>query len=296
MKFINKNDFVSEDYKLEASNFLQVRLEQPKPILLDIRPLEASSKGTFIGAHQLPADSLEDRLIQLPPFGTIILYSDDRDTDVETSLKLLWENGFTEILYVEGGLNAILKAMVRATPFFSERFPDHYRSAVANRVAEPALKLEIRGFDYGISLVRAEDETEGLFRIQYDGFSAYFEPKVFRLIESTELRWSDSGPSVHHPRMDMEKPAGSLEERVKNVLDEMVNPSVAMHGGYVSLLEIKDDTAYIEMGGGCQGCGMSQVTLKNGIENTIFDHVPEITQVFDVTDHASGTNPYYRGN
>jgi Fe/S biogenesis protein NfuA len=63
----------------------------------------------------------------------------------------------------------------------------------------------------------------------------------------------------------------------------------------VTLLDVKDDTAYVSMGGGCQGCGMADVTLRQGIETTILESVPEIRRVLDTTDHAAGTNPYFAG-
>ena len=66
------------------------------------------------------------------------------------------------------------------------------------------------------------------------------------------------------------------------------------HGGLVTLLEVKDGAAYIEMGGGCQGCGMRDVTLRQGIESAMKRSVPEITQIIDTTDHAAGKNPYYQ--
>lgn len=81
--------------------------------------------------------------------------------------------------------------------------------------------------------------------------------------------------------------------RVQRVLDEQINPGVGMHGGRVSLLGVEDEVAYIEFAGGCVGCGMSKVTMKQGVDKAIKEHVPEIRDVIDATDHASGTNPYY---
>jgi len=69
---------------------------------------------------------------------------------------------------------------------------------------------------------------------------------------------------------------------------------VATHGGYVALLDVRDGRAFIRLGGGCQGCGMASVTLKQGIEKSILNAVPEITEVLDTTDHASGQNPFYQ--
>ena len=80
---------------------------------------------------------------------------------------------------------------------------------------------------------------------------------------------------------------------VQKVIDRHINPSIAAHGGWVELLEVKGETAYIEMGGGCKGCAMSYMTLKSGIENAIMEGVPIIKNVLDTTEHAEGTNPYY---
>ena len=81
---------------------------------------------------------------------------------------------------------------------------------------------------------------------------------------------------------------------MQKVLDEQINPGLAGHGGWAVLLDVQGDTAIIEMGGGCQGCAISQMTLKDGIERAIVANVPEIKQVADSTDHASGANPYYK--
>ena len=81
---------------------------------------------------------------------------------------------------------------------------------------------------------------------------------------------------------------------VHDVLEERINPAVAGHGGHISLIDVKDHAAYIRLEGGCQGCGMADVTLKQGVEQTIKDAVPTITAVLDVTDHGDGTNPYYQ--
>jgi Fe-S cluster biogenesis protein NfuA len=74
-----------------------------------------------------------------------------------------------------------------------------------------------------------------------------------------------------------------------------VNPGVASHGGEVTLLDVKDGTAYVKLGGGCQGCGQADATVKDGITSLICAEVPEIHTVLDVTDHAAGTNPYFQG-
>jgi Fe-S cluster biogenesis protein NfuA len=87
--------------------------------------------------------------------------------------------------------------------------------------------------------------------------------------------------------------ASVLREKVQQVLDDQINPGVASHGGYVELLDVQDDNIFIRMGGGCQGCGAADVTLKMGIERLIRDQVPQVREIFDTTDHASGQNPFY---
>ena len=87
--------------------------------------------------------------------------------------------------------------------------------------------------------------------------------------------------------------SGDVAQRVIQVLDQMINPSIASHGGMAQLVAVEGDTAYLRLSGGCQGCGMASVTLSQGIEVAIRESVPEITKVVDVTDHASGENPYF---
>ena len=86
---------------------------------------------------------------------------------------------------------------------------------------------------------------------------------------------------------------GTTEEKVRQLLDQQVNPAIAAHGGYASVVKVEDSTAYITMGGGCQGCAMSALTLREGIESAILSAIPEITEVVDTTDHSVGENPYY---
>lgn len=93
------------------------------------------------------------------------------------------------------------------------------------------------------------------------------------------------------------KGSGAEEElraRVQEIIDNEINPSVAAHGGYISLLDVQDTRVFLHMGGGCQGCGMAAQTLKHGVETTLRRQIPEISEILDTTDHASGSNPYYQ--
>jgi Fe/S biogenesis protein NfuA len=87
--------------------------------------------------------------------------------------------------------------------------------------------------------------------------------------------------------------SGDIAEKVSQLLEQRINPSLAAHGGYATLVGVDDTVVYITMGGGCQGCAMSQLTLTEGIKAQIVELIPEVTEVRDATDHASGANPYY---
>ena len=93
------------------------------------------------------------------------------------------------------------------------------------------------------------------------------------------------------PKPGLKTPEGIA---VQHLLDERINPSVATHGGHIALVDVQADTAYIRLEGGCQGCGMADVTLKQGVEVEIKKEVPSIAHVLDVTDHDGGANPYYQ--
>ena len=87
---------------------------------------------------------------------------------------------------------------------------------------------------------------------------------------------------------------GTIEEKVKQLLDKSINPALAAHGGFASLVKVENDTeVHVLMGGGCQGCSMSAMTLTEGIKTSIMDMIPEVTEVIDATDHTAGENPFY---
>src|SRR5712692_8297224 len=87
--------------------------------------------------------------------------------------------------------------------------------------------------------------------------------------------------------------SADLKTRVQELIDTTINPAVAGHGGYVELIDVQDNRVYLQMGGGCQGCGAADITLKAGIERLIKEEIPEVVEILDTTDHAAGSNPYY---
>lgn len=109
------------------------------------------------------------------------------------------------------------------------------------------------------------------------------------------IRNPNTPPAPRSPLMAGPLPdlTGDVAQRVAQVLEAQINPSIASHGGRADLVAVEADVAYLRLSGGCAGCGMAAVTLSQGIEVAITQSVPEIARVVDVTDHASGTNPYY---
>jgi len=122
---------------------------------------------------------------------------------------------------------------------------------------------------------------------------------VARLKGST-ITVADGGLSIDNPNSASPKiPTGGagltgpVAEQVTTLLETRINPAIASHGGFAELVAVEGDTAFLRLGGGCQGCGLAAVTLRQGIEVAIKEAIPEILNVVDVTDHASGENPYF---
>jgi Fe-S cluster biogenesis protein NfuA len=91
-------------------------------------------------------------------------------------------------------------------------------------------------------------------------------------------------------------PEKEIRKRVQDLLDREVNPALSMHGGWVELIDVKTNAVYLRLGGGCQGCGAADVTLKQGIERSIRQMIPEVGEILDTTDHGAGRNPYYQAS
>ncbi|ADI15727.1 NifU family protein [Truepera radiovictrix] len=146
-------------------------------------------------------------------------------------------------------------------------------------------------------LVKPEDRRpdDHTFRVAGDeGFDVFVDPRSAEQLAGATVDFVEdvmqSGFRVFYPSPTWDDP---VAQRVQEVLDRIINPGVASHGGHVSLAKVEGDAAYVLLGGGCQGCGAADITLRQGIEEAICSAVPEIKRVLDATDHASGTNPYY---
>jgi Fe/S biogenesis protein NfuA len=151
------------------------------------------------------------------------------------------------------------------------------------------------GFDHSMQFVLAGEEPEEAAVTEAGELRIFVEQGSVKDLEGSTINYI---PATGQFDIDNPNPPFAwddpLSQRVQDVLTSQINPSVAQHGGWVALLDVKDETAYIELGGGCVGCGMVDVTLKQGVEVAIMASVPEIKSVVDTTDHASGTNPYFQ--
>lgn len=163
-----------------------------------------------------------------------------------------------------------------------------------------ALRVAIRGrgpggFRYELQFVGAGERGAEDTVVNAGGFDVLVDSDSAPNLKGATVDFLDgvteSGFKVDNPNPLWTDPKA---QAVQEVIDTQINPGVASHGGHVALLDVKDDIAYIALGGGCQGCGMADVTLKQGIEVLLKEAVPEIRQVIDTTDHAAGKNPYYQ--
>ena len=163
------------------------------------------------------------------------------------------------------------------------------------------LRVSINGrsataFEYGLGLEVEPDPDDvvvdcGEFQVFVDSESA--ENLKGATIDYVE-DLNSSGFKIDNPNAPTWN--NPKAQAIQQLIDERINPAVAAHGGHIDLLDVTDDSIYIHMGGGCQGCGMANVTLKHGIEGMIQEHFPEIKNIVDSTDHASGANPYYESS
>ena len=151
--------------------------------------------------------------------------------------------------------------------------------------------------DYKLAFVSDEQVGDEDEIATFEGFDVFIDPDSADLLAEAKVDYVDglmgSGFKIERPRKMPAHLSGPMAETVHRVIETQINPGVASHGGVVTLVDIKDKTVVVQLGGGCQGCGQADVTLKEGIVRMIKEAVPEVEEVVDATDHASGENPYY---
>ena len=195
------------------------------------------------------------------------------------------------------------------------KITDEAHAQIIDGLKEPkktALRIEATTngtaqFSYGMRLVGEKDLRDDDEILESNGIKVFVDPVSARNLDGATVDYEEgilnSGFRFDNPnqpkipelgkglRTDL---TGATAEKVEHLINSEINQAVAAHGGQVNFLGVKENRAYLSFGGGCHGCGMVDVTLKQGIEARIKELIPEIEEVVDVTDHASGENPFYR--
>jgi Fe/S biogenesis protein NfuA len=174
---------------------------------------------------------------------------------------------------------------------------DNYKKPVIGIKAIAQVRSPFQ-ISYGLAFVDEKNVNESDKSIEIGDIKLYIDQEQVEYFEGVTLDFEDGLAGSGFKFIDLprvpKKYKGTIAEKVVKVIDEEINPGIASHGGFVSLVDVKDNDIMIQMGGGCQGCGMANVTLKDGIEVALKKAIPEIGGIYDVTDHAGGKNPFYQ--
>ena len=192
---------------------------------------------------------------------------------------------------------AMITQLLSVTPEAREKI-DGVRTF--NDFPDAVLRVRVTGkeglrFLYEIALEDPRDHTAGDLFFDLDGLGVAVDPRSAADLAGASIGLDSSvtGGSlrIDNPNEGWQDP---VARAVQAVLDQQINPGVGSHGGMVTLVDVKDGTAYMRFGGGCQGCAAVDVTLKQGVETAVRQAVPSISAIVDVTDHDAGENPFYK--
>jgi len=292
-------EFNVQDHLLTPRKFFEKRRKAKKVYVFDLRSSEDFETSHLPGAHNLPFENFEDSIYQMPFSGEIMLYGGD-EKELFSAAEILYDNGFEIFSFIDS-YDSLIGGVDASFIDISRKAQDHIKkflNASSEKIQGVSIIIETkteRKANYSIQFIELSDTPAENISIDFENIPVLVSKEVIPYLEGTEVDLNDKGElEAFNPNMSITEISGSVEEQIQHVLDEEVNPMVASHGGVVSLLEVKEHNAYLEFGGGWQGCGMIDVTLKQGVEVMIKAQIPEIEAIYDVTDHAGGTNPYYQ--
>ncbi len=169
-----------------------------------------------------------------------------------------------------------------------------------NSFPEAVLRVRVvakegRRFRYEIALEDPRERADNDLSVESDGLTVVLDPTSATDLAGASIELDPAvtggGLRIENPNEGWQDP---VARAVQDVIDQQINPGVGSHGGQVTLADVKDGTAYMRFGGGCQGCAAVNVTLKQGVETAVRAAVPSVTAIVDVTDHDAGENPYYQ--
>lgn len=191
--------------------------------------------------------------------------------------------------------------------------PDAVEAVLGIRAQEPdaddlALALGVSGvrgaaFTYDLTFIPVIDAAADDVLQRFGDLPLVVRADSLTRLEGATITITDGALAIDNPNSPSPKItsgdaglSGPVTEQVRTLLETRINPAIASHGGFAELVAVEGETAYLRLGGGCQGCGLASVTLRQGIEVAIKEAIPEILEVVDVTDHASGENPYFESS
>ena len=292
-------EFNVQDHLLTPRIFFEKRRKAKKVYVFDLRSSEEFEIYHLPGAHNLPFENFEDSIYQMPFSGEIMLYGSD-EKELFSAAEILYDNGFEDFYFIDSYVS-LIEGVDSSFIDISQKAHEHisnFLNASAEKFKGISIIIETKTdskANYSIQFIELSATPVENISIDLEKFQVFVAKEAIPYLEGTEVDLNEKGElEAFNPSMSITEISGSVEEQIQHVLEEEVNPMVASHGGVVSLLEVKDHNAYLEFGGGCQGCGMIDVTLKQGVEVMIKAQIPEIEAIYDVTDHAGGTNPYYQ--
>lgn len=189
----------------------------------------------------------------------------------------------------------------------SENAQTHFRKLI-EREALPGLGVRLAAVhpgtahaDVQLEFAEPADLAGDEWAIDCEGFTLWLDAASVKFLDGAEIDFTVQATGgqlqIRAPKIKGEAPDGSasLVERVRWLVEHEINPQLASHGGHVAVEEVTaEGVVVLRFGGGCHGCGMADVTLKQGIEKTLLQKVPGVTEVRDATDHATGTAPYIK--
>jgi len=288
--------FRPENYQLSVKDFFAKRRTAKRVYLFDLRGAGDYEISHLPGAHNLPIEHFENSIYQMPFTGDILLYGGGQGETL-TAAEILYDNGFDTFYYVDRFLDLyeqVDESFFTISPEALKKIQAQHEDASDGWL----LSVEPKSPTKGVYTLRPlkDDDTEQMQRFEKEGIVFWMDFSLLPFLEGTEIQIDeDTGEiEVVNEGLGIGKLRGNFEDRVRQVLDEQVNPMVASHGGVVSLSRIENGEVFLRFGGGCQGCGMVDVTLKQGVEVMMKESVPDIVAIHDATDHDSGSNPYYR--
>ena len=287
--------FRPENYQLSVKNFFAKRRTAKRVYLFDLRGAGDYEISHLPGAHNLPIEHFENSIYQMPFTGDILLYGGGQGETL-TAAEILYDNGFDTFYYVDRFLDLyeqVDESFFTVSPEALKKIQAQHEDASDGWL----LAVEPKSPTKGVYTLRPlkDDDTEQMQRFEKDGIVFWMDFSLLPFLEGTEIQIDEDTEEIEvvNEGLGIGKLRGNFEDRVRQVLDEQVNPMVASHGGVVSLSRIENGEVFLRFGGGCQGCGMVDVTLKQGVEVMMKESVPDIVAIHDATDHDSGSNPYY---